>query len=390
MIWVAIAVLSCLVWLYLSAWRGGFWRADVRDSFAEKPPQENRVWPRITVVIPARNEAEVIGQSLRSLLTVRYDGELSIVIVDDHSHDGTAALARRLADDEGAVRRVSVISARALPAGWTGKLWAIQQGIDHIERDIDPPELILLTDADICYADDALASLVVHSMENNLVLTSLMAKLRCKSGAERLLIPAFIFFFQMLYPFRWVAQRDRKTAAAAGGCMLIRRSAFARAGGVEALRSALIDDCAIARHLKSQGAIWLGLTERVASLRAYPSLADIRQMVVRTAYAQLLFSPALLALTVVSMSITYLAPPLVLVWGPAIAKPVALAAWAAMAILFQPTLRFYRVSAWYGLALPAIAAFYLVFTLESAYRHARGEGGAWKGRVYRTTAPPLR
>ncbi len=386
MIWAAIALMSCLVWLYLAMLRGGFWRADVRDTSAQNAQQEIEAWPRIGVVIPARNEVDVLGESLRSVLQLRYAGELSIVVVDDHSHDGTGALARRLADERAALHHVSVISATALPDGWTGKLWAIHQGIEHLERAIDPPAFILLTDADICYTEGTLSFLVAKATQENLSLTSLMAKLRCDSDAERLLIPAFIFFFQMLYPFPWVADRGRKTAAAAGGCMLIRRSALAEAGGVEAIRSALIDDCSLARNLKRRGAVWLGLTDRVSSLRAYPALADIRHMVVRTAYAQLLFSPTLLVLTVVSMSITFLAPPLLLLLGPATAKLLALAAWVTMTLLFQPTLRFYRVSAWYGLALPVIAALYLMFTLESAYQCIRGRGGAWKGRAYPAAA----
>lgn len=394
MIWTTIALLSCAVWLYLAAFRGRFWRADVRDTFAQTQPDISgrpapagiKQGPSVAVIIPARNEAEVIGESLKSLLRQRYEGELSIVIVDDHSQDGTAALARRVAEDEGAQDRVSIVSASALPDAWTGKLWAIHQGIAHVERRTAAPELILLTDADICYAEGVVAQLVGQALTNNFVLSSLMAKLRCESAAERLLIPAFIFFFQMLYPFSWVAGRYRKTAAAAGGCMLIRRSALARAGGVEAIRGALIDDCSLARRLKNEGPIWLGLTERVASLRAYPSLAHIRQMVVRTAYAQLSFSPAWLVVTAASMSITFLAPPLLLLGGPPVAKLLALAAWTTMALLFQPTLRFYRVSAWYGVALPVIAAFYLAFTLESAYQHFRGRGGAWKGRAYSAAA----
>ncbi|MGH6611127.1 MAG: glycosyltransferase, partial [Burkholderiaceae bacterium] len=260
MIWTAIALMSCLVWLYLAFFRGGFWRADIRDASTDV--FEPQVWPPIAAVIPARNEADVIGQSLQSLLAQRYAGELSIIVVDDHSDDGTAAMVRQLTDQT-VSRAVSLLSASALPAGWTGKLWAIQQGIAHIERAVDLPEFILLTDADICYADGALTLLVGQAVKDNLVLTSFMAKLRCESAAERLLIPAFIYFFQMLYPFSWVARIDKRTAAAAGGCMLIRRSALNNAGGVAAIRSELIDDCSLARNLKQQGAIWLGLTDRV-------------------------------------------------------------------------------------------------------------------------------
>jgi hopene-associated glycosyltransferase HpnB len=239
----------------------------------------------------------------------------------------------------------------------------------------------LLTDADIVYAPGALTGLVARAQVGSYVLTSLMAKLRCESLAEHMLIPAFIFFFQMLYPFSWANDPRRATAAAAGGCMLVRRHALREAGGMASIRSALIDDCALAKSLKQQGPIWIGLTQRVSSIRAYPALGDIRRMVSRTAYAQLRYSPLLLAGTVFGLAIVYVAPVIFAVCAAGAARLLGIAAWLLMALAFQPTLRFYRVSMLWGLALPAIAAIYMAFTVDSAYQHARGRGGMWKGRA---------
>jgi hopene-associated glycosyltransferase HpnB len=275
---------------------------------------------------------------------------------------------------------VVVLRAEPRPPGWTGKVWALQQGIAHAATLRDPPQYLLLTDADIVYAPDALAHLVTRARAGGLVLTSLMAKLNCESLAERALIPAFVFFFQMLYPFAWVGRRTMGTAAAAGGCMLVEARALESAGGMAAIRKALIDDCALAAIMKAEGPIWLGLTERAASVRPYPRLDDIRAMVSRSAYAQLRYSPLLLAGTLVGMAVTYLAPPLLAIFASYPSSAFGIAAWLLMAIALQPTLRFYRVSPLWGLALPLIAAAYLVFTLDSAYQHWRGRGGMWKGR----------
>jgi hopene-associated glycosyltransferase HpnB len=245
----------------------------------------------------------------------------------------------------------------------------------------DPPDYLLLTDADIGYAPDALRHLMLRARSRGLVLTSLMAKLNCTSLAERALVPAFIFFFQMLYPFAWVARRDSATAAAAGGCMLVDRMALERAGGLSSIRDALIDDCSLAAVMKREGPIWLGLTERVVSLRPYPRFDDIRRMVARSAYAQLRYSPLLLAGTVLGMVATYLVPPILAVCAPFPASMLAFSAWIAMAIAFQPTLRFYRCSPLWGLALPVIGAAYTGLTLDSAWQHWRGRGGMWKGRA---------
>jgi hopene-associated glycosyltransferase HpnB len=241
---------------------------------------------------------------------------------------------------------------------------------------------VLFTDADITYRAEALAALVTRAHNDGLVLTSLMAELHCKSFAERALIPAFIFFFQMLYPFAWVNRPEKATAAAAGGCMLVRLRALQAAGGLAAVRGQLIDDCALGRLLKVQGRIWLGLTHRACSLRAFRSFGDIRPMVSRSAYAQLQYSPWLLLGTVLAIAVTCLAPPLLAVFGAGTTRWLAAAAWAQMALALQPTLRFYGISRWWGVAMPAIAGAYLAFTLDSALQHWRGRGGMWKGRVH--------
>ena len=378
-----IACTALAVWIYLIAARGGFWIAAERDDSGPAP----RNWPEVTVVIPARDEAPGVGETVRSLLRQDYRGLLAIVLVDDQSTDGTAEVARRAADEAGAADRLTVLSGAALPAGWTGKLWAISQGIDRAQA--GGPDYLLLTDADIVYQGDALSRLVAKAQDDELVLTSWMVKLRCESFAERALIPAFIFFFQMLYPFAWVNRRDRATAAAAGGCMLIRREALEAVGGIESIRGALIDDCALAQRLKARGPIWLGLTERARSIRPYPAFGDIRRMVARSAYAQLRYSPLLLAGTIAGMAVIYLTPVLLGLFGHGFAQAAGLVAWAAMAIAFQPVLRFYGLSPLWGPVLPAIALAYMAFTLDSAYQTARGRGGLWKGRV-QTKATEIR
>jgi hopene-associated glycosyltransferase HpnB len=243
-----------------------------------------------------------------------------------------------------------------------------------------PPDYVLFTDADIVYAQGALSALVARAQAHQLVLTSLMVKLRCKSLAERLFIPAFIFFFQMLYPFAWAGDPQRATAAAAGGCMLVRREVLQKAGGLAAIRTALIDDCALAKLLKARGPIWIGLTDRVHSIRAYPTVGEIRRMVSRSAYAQLDYSPLSLAGAIGGLALTYLAPVGLALFATGMAQFVGLFVWLLMAFMFRPTLRFYGLRALWGLALPAIAAAYMVVTLESSYQHARGRGGMWKGR----------
>jgi hopene-associated glycosyltransferase HpnB len=373
---LAIALATLAAWLYLILARGLFWRAAVRDDWGAPAPLH---WPNVTAVVPARDEADVIGESLASLLRQDYPGVFKVILIDDQSRDGTAEVAKRAAAAAGAIDRLTVLSGRPLPAGWTGKLWAMKQGVEDAEA--GEPLYLLLTDADIAYAPDALRRLVAHAEGRGLVLASLMAKLRCESLAERGLVPAFIFFFEMLYPFAWVNRPERATAAAAGGCMLVRRDALHAAGGLDAIRGDLIDDCALARRLKARGPIWLALTDRVRSLRPYPQLGDIRRMVARSAYCQLHYSRLLLAGTVAGMGITYLAAPLLALFSTGWPQGLGALVWLTMALAFQPILQFYRVSPWWGAALPGIALAYLAFTLDSAYQHARGRGGLWKGRV---------
>jgi hopene-associated glycosyltransferase HpnB len=376
-----IAALACVAWVYLLLFRGGFWRTGERDD-AGVAAGAPHPWPRVVAVIPARNEAEVIAATVGSLLRQDYPGRFEVVVVDDHSTDGTAGVVRETAAAAGAAGRTHLLCAPELAEGWTGKLAAANCGVAWVDALPEPPTYLLCTDADIHYAPDALTTLVQRAEQDGLVLTSLMAKLRCESFAEHALIPAFIFFFRMLYPFAWVNRPESPVAAAAGGCMLVRRDALQAAGGFAAIRHALIDDCALGRLLKPRGPIWLGLTERVTSLRACPHLGDIRLMVRRSAYAQLKYSPWWLAGASVGMAITYLAPPLLVASGEGLARWLAAIAWLLMAFALQPTLRFYAVSRWWGLALPAIAAAYLAFTLDSAWQHWRGRGGLWKGRAY--------
>ena len=373
-----IASMVLAIWLYLLAGRGGFWLARQRDDGI---PAGTGSWPAMTAIIPARDEAECVGETVSSLLRQNYPGEFAVILVDDQSRDATAQVARDAAAALGAADRLTVLSGQSLPGGWTGKLWAQHQGVEAATAVPHPPTYLLLTDADIAYASGALRRLVARAQSGELVLTSLMAKLRCESQAERMFIPAFIFLFQMLYPFSWANDPRRGTAAAAGGCMLVRRDALAQAGGMAAIRSALIDDCALAKVLKAQGQIWIGLTDNVRSTRAYPAIEDIRRMVSRTAYAQLRYSPLLLVGTVFGLAVTYLAPVALAVFAGGLARLLGILAWLAMALAFQPTLRFYRLSPLWGLALPAIAAIYMAFTVDSAYQHARGRGGMWKGRA---------
>jgi squalene synthase HpnC len=366
------------IWFYLIAVRGGFWRAAERD---DETIVWNRPWPTVTAIIPARDEAASVGETIRSLLKQDYPGTFNVVLIDDQSRDATARVARDAAAALRVSERLTVLSGRALPAGWTGKLWAQQQGVDYLDGTAAPPAYILFTDADIAYEPDVLTSLVGRANQSGRVLVSLMAKLRCESFAEHAFVPAFIFFFQMLYPFAWANDSRCATAAAAGGCMLVRTDALRASGGLPAIRDALIDDCALAKLIKSNYAISIALTDRVRSIRAYPAVADIHRMVSRTAYAQLRYSPYVLAGTVLGLVLTYLAPVALALFADGYAQFAGLFAWMLMALAFWPTLRFYRNSWLWAPALPAIAAAYMAFTLDSAYQHARGRGGMWKGRA---------
>jgi hopene-associated glycosyltransferase HpnB len=379
MSWSAVlGVIALAIWLYLLFARGGFWLASHRDGPVLVGEIER--WPSVAAVVPARNEADVIQQSLETLLQQDYPGSFRIVLVDDGSEDGTSARAAETIQTANSRHRVDILRGSALPSGWTGKLWALQQGI-AFETLLERPDFILLTDADIGHAPDAVRSLVARAERDGFALVSLMSELSCATWAERFLIPAFVFFFQMLYPFSWVARKERSVAAAAGGCMLIRRETMERAGGIGTIRSEIIDDCALARRLKKHGRIWLGLTRRARSLRPYGSFAEIGRMISRSAYAQLHYSPLLLAGAVSGMLLVYIIPPLLAVLTTGIAQWAGLCAWFAMAGAFQPILRFYRVSPFWGFALPAIGAAYTMFVLNSAFQVWQGRGGMWKGRA---------
>jgi len=373
-----IAALALAIWMVLLFGRGGFWLCRERDDGPIGAPDR---WPRVTAVVPARNEAEYIAASIGSLAAQDYPGAFSIVLVDDDSDDGTADIARGAATHLSAERSFILLRSRGMARGWTGKLWALQQGVEAASAAREVPDYLLLTDADIVHAPDSLRSLVARAERGSCVLTSLMAKLRCESLAERSHVPAFVYFFQMLFPFRWVNNEHNATSAAAGGCMLVQADALRQIGGIESIRGALIDDCSLAKKMRNTGPIWLGLTERVRSIRRYDDWGEVRRMISRSAYAQLNYSPWLLLGATLGMALTFLAGPLLALFGTGLARILGLLVWALMALSFQPMLRFYRVSPLWGLALPAVAAAYMLYTLDSAYRYLRGQGGQWKGRV---------
>jgi hopene-associated glycosyltransferase HpnB len=380
---IAIAAgLPLAVWAYLIAARGGFWLANQRDD--RRQPADPQAWPAVTAVVPARDEADVIARSIGSLLAQDYPGPFRVVLVDDNSSDGTAGIAEGLNNQDA----LTVITGAPLPAGWTGKLWAMSQGVEAATAADPGPEYLLLTDADIAHAPDNLRRLVARAEAGSLILTSLMARLSCANAAERLLIPAFVYFFAMVYPFAKVNDPKSRIAGAAGGCMLARTDALAAAGGIAAIRTALIDDCTLGALMKGQGPIWLGLTNRAESVRPYASVSEIGRMIARSAYAQLDYSPLILAGAVLGMIVTYLAAPLIAIFAPSPWRWAGVAAWALMALSFQPTLRFYRRSPLWGLALPAIGALYTAFTLQSAIDVWRGRGGAWKGRAQALAGRP--
>jgi len=371
-----VAIICALIWLYLIVGRGAFWLCGVRDT--DRPSLDVPQWPAVVAVVPARNEANHIAASIGSLLRQEYSGSFRIVLVDDDSSDETALIATRAAAS--APSQLIVVGSESPPRGWTGKIWAVKQGIASAEE--LQPEYLLLTDADIVHAPDTLAWLVKQARAGGFVLTSLMAKLRCESLAERTHVPAFIYFFQMLFPFSWVSKPHASTAAAAGGCMLVRADALENAGGIASIRNALIDDCSLAEKLKKVGPVWLGLTDRSRSIRPYDTLADARRMIARSAYAQLRYSPLLLAATIAMMVLTFIAPPLLAIFATGLPRFLGIVVWLAMTISYIPILRFYRLSPLWSLALPGIAALYLYYTIISAYDHMRGRGGQWKGRIH--------
>lgn len=376
---MVVGGLGVTAWGWLLVCHGRFWLADQRLP-APVEPEPGR-WPSVAVVVPARDEASVLPASLPTLLAQRYPGRARVILVDDNSRDGTAELARWLATEVGGVP-LRTTGPGEPPDGWTGKLWALAHGVAEA-GDVD---YLLFTDADIAHGPASLASLVAAATGGR-DLVSLMATLRTRTGWERLLVPAFVYFFAMLYPFRWVNRPAARTAAAAGGCVLVRREVLARAGGIAAVRGALIDDVAMARLVKRAGGrTWLGLAGEVRSVRPYPRLADLWDMVARSAYTQLRHSPLLLAGTVLGLALVFLAPPVVTVAGALTGQaPVLLAggaAWLAMSVSYVPTLRLYGRPLITAPLLPATALLYMAMTLDSARRHWTGRGANWKGRGY--------
>ena len=373
---LVIGGISLAAWIYLLLFRGMFWLMRERDD-RDLPP-DPVAWPAVVAVVPARNEADVIERSVSSLLGQDYPGPFNLVLVDDNSEDGTGKVAAAAAAEIGAGARLQLMSGRPLAKGWTGKLWAVSQGVEVASR--SAPTYLWITDADIAHDPQTLRRLVARAEAGRLTLVSLMARLQTGTWSERLLIPAFVFFFDMLFPFGLVNDPRNKLAAAAGGCMLVRREALEAAGGIASIRGEIIDDCALGARLKAQGPIWLGLTRTSVSLRPYGSFGEIGRMVSRSAYAQLGYSPLLLAGTLLGMALVYLDAPVLALAGPGAARWLGLGAWALMAGAFQPMLRYYRLSPLWGALLPAIGALYTIFTVQSAIEVWRGKGGMWKGR----------
>ena len=426
-----IAVVSLAIWLYLALARGNFWNLHPFDDDDATHPAPS-TWPAITAIIPARNEAETIAQTIASLAQQNYPGKFSIVVVDDHSEDATAKLAQQAAQsnitDANATRReVTILSAPRLQPGWTGKLSALNAGVTfalepsskknlsfRAKRGIcfssatgqrqseEHPTYLWLTDADIIHAPHTLTRLVSRAEQNNLALTSLMVLLRAQTIPERLLIPPFLFFFLMLYPPAKIANPKSKNAGAAGGCILLRTDTLQQIGGLAAIRSEVIDDCALARAIKysatvnaptnpstaqtSTPNIWMGVTRKSRSLRAYTTFAEIRDMIARTAFTQLHYSTLFLLGTLAGLAITYLAPIALLFAHGTATRLIALTTWLIMSLLFQPTVRYYRISTHWAATLPLAAVFYAAATALSALRYWTNRGAQWKGRSQAPTS----
>jgi hopene-associated glycosyltransferase HpnB len=380
----AAAWIGAATWLGLVVARGRFWDARA-DGL--RPPANGQTAPDVHAVVPARNEADVIERTFSSLLAQRYPGRLELTLVDDRSEDGTGDAARTAIARLAAADRARVVLGTPRPPGWTGKVWALATGVAAARAQGARPAYWWFSDADVEHDPDTLAQLVATAQADQRALVSQMVELHCGTSWERLLIPAFVFFFRMLYPFAWVNDRTRATAGAAGGCVLLADDALVRIGGVERIAGELIDDCSLAAAVQqSGGALWLGLSTRSRSVRPYDSLETIWSMVARTAYTQLRYSPALLAGTVAGMALLYVVPPAAAIGGALtrrwdVALPGALA-WATMSLAYAPTLKLYRVPRAQALALPLAAALYTAMTLDSARRHAGGRGGTWKGRDF--------
>ena len=365
-----IAVAALLVWLGLLTLHGRYWQLSERlPAFATEP----EVWPPVTAIVPARNEADVIGDTVARLEAQAYPGDFRVIVIDDRSEDGTGDVARAAAGT-----RTEVITAEERPDEWMGKVWAMEQGLRHMRDRSDEAGFVLFTDADIHHPPDSLRRLVAHALDDDRDLVSLMVKLKAETFWEKPLIPAFVLFFSKLYPFHCVNDPKNRTAAAAGGCMLVRREIADRAALAESIRGELIDDCALARRVRDAGSgrIWLGLTEEVESARAYGGLGGVWDMVARSAYTQLRHSPLLLLGSVLGMLFLYLAGPALALTGETRGWIV----WLMIALSFAPALRLYRRPLWFAPLLPLAGFMYTLMTIDSAVRHWRGRGGGWKGR----------
>jgi hopene-associated glycosyltransferase HpnB len=387
-------VVAAVAWTYLVAGHGGYWRT---SQWLPPVTRDPDTWPDVVAVVPARNEAEMLPATLPALLGQEYPGTLTVIVVDDRSSDGTAEVAAKL--DDG--RPLKVIAGTAAPAGWAGKVWAMAQGLggagipSAAGASPEPEGYVLFTDADIAWDGRTLRDLVAAAEADDRDLVSQMALLRTATGWERVVVPAFVYFFAQLYPFRRVNVPGSRTAAAAGGCMLVRRGALEKSGGLAPISDALIDDVAMGRMIKRQrGRCWLGLSRQVVSVRPYPRLASLWQMVARSAYIQLNYSPALLAATIIGLLFLYVLPPTgavtgfaVLLSGGSATGPAALAAgaglagWALMSLSYLPMLRLYRLSPLRAPGLPLIALLYAGMTADSARRHHTGRGAEWRGRT---------
>ncbi|MFI0404276.1 glycosyltransferase [Actinomadura sp. 3N508] len=382
MVVLGVLAMAALVgWLYLAFGHGGFWKAGPPLPPGTDPPG----WPDVVAVVPARDEAAVLPDTLPTLLEQHYPGDFRVILVDDGSSDGTAETAKRLAGERPNFR---IVGARNRPDGWAGKVWAMSEGV----RAAGEPEFLLFTDADIAYAPGTVTNLVRAATSEERTLVSQMATLSTRTGWERLLVPAFVYFFAQLYPFRRVTRDGTRTAAAAGGCMLVRRTALAHAGGLTAIKGALIDDVALGRLIKRNGGrCRLDLSRDVVSRRPYPNFSGLWAMVARSAYHQLRYSPALLAGTVLTLLLMYAAPPAATLAGltglalgtdnAALTAATGALAWTIMTATYTPMLRFYGLAPLRALTLPLVALMYAAMTIDSARRHRTGKGGAWKGRT---------
>jgi hopene-associated glycosyltransferase HpnB len=389
-----IASCSAAIWAYLFFGRGAFWRPRKFDGDASNIPLPAKL-PRIQVIIPARNEAPAIGVTISALLQQEYPGELHIAVVDDHSSDSTAEVARAAAASRRREERVTILSAPALDPGWTGKLWALQHGVRTTSFAAEAanealgaralstvPDFYWFTDADIEHAPDTLRRLIARAERDRLDLVSLMVLLRSRTFPEQALIPPFLYFFLQLYPPRRIADSRSRIAGAAGGCLLIRRERLERIGGLVAIRDAVIDDCALARAVKSSGGrIWMGITRASVSLRDYHHFAEIRDMIARTAFTQLRYSPGVLFVAIAGLLLTYIAPVLLAIGERGWPRALGALAWLMMSLTFLPIIRYYRLSLAWAVTLPAAAVFYTYATLLSAVRFWLGRGAQWKGRT---------